>query len=600
MKELLAWKSDNPDDCGQKFSVASIPHLPKVNKESKTKTLVCHDMMGGYISDRFVQGVNGQAATGYNMRYWSNVDIFVYFSHHFVTIPPVGWINAAHKNGVTILGTFITEGEDGFLRCKYMLSSTVIWKATADKLIEVATYYGFDGWLINIENEINTEKVSDLIEFIGYLTAGMHEVDKNSLVIWYDSIVRNGTLNWQNELNHKNRAFYEACDGIFLNYLWKEENLERTRQQAHILNQVYVGIDVFGRGVYGGGGYNSAAALAKIRKFGLSAAIFAPGWVYEELGHEHFGQNHHHFWDLLKHLCESRDLDGKRGIATRFNPGCGINGENKSAEFTKKSKTWYHLNSQDTLPSCLLNNNFSLIETFSGFSLTVSPLVNKQDQSSTLVIFSTELYSEDNQIVVTTDEASKKSTFVMTTSLGPCVLKHQFADYGFAVKTITQNNMVHMCVSNETSFVVNAISVQQTESYQAISLLQMIPGSLPPQSDVIATVVLCSEVEWLKSQSSRKNFLFSCTLVFNNIPEGTCSTEVSYLLGNRQNAQPSSCMLSSLGIASVSRYRVHQLEVPNPQYGGPDCFIVFHASHLNALGQLVGKGQLKLTYCENS
>lgn len=36
--------------------------------------------------------------------HWWYVDIFVYFSHNFITIPPVGWINQAHKHGVPILG----------------------------------------------------------------------------------------------------------------------------------------------------------------------------------------------------------------------------------------------------------------------------------------------------------------------------------------------------------------------------------------------------------------------------------------------------------------------------------------------------------------
>lgn len=40
-------------------------------------------------------------------------DIFIYFSHRFVTIPPQPYINIGHQYGVKVLGNLITEWEAG-------------------------------------------------------------------------------------------------------------------------------------------------------------------------------------------------------------------------------------------------------------------------------------------------------------------------------------------------------------------------------------------------------------------------------------------------------------------------------------------------------
>lgn len=54
------------------------------------------------------------------------------------------------------------------------------------------------------------------------------------------------------------RAFFDACDGLFTNYNWKEEHLERTRKLAGSRHfDVYVGIDVFARGDVIGGGFDT-------------------------------------------------------------------------------------------------------------------------------------------------------------------------------------------------------------------------------------------------------------------------------------------------------------------------------------------------------
>ena len=51
--------------------------------------------------------------------------------------------------------------------------------------------------------------------------------------------------------------YFSLCDGIFLNYHWTRECLHQTQLvSANRSCDVYVGIDVHGRGCFGGGGYN--------------------------------------------------------------------------------------------------------------------------------------------------------------------------------------------------------------------------------------------------------------------------------------------------------------------------------------------------------
>ena len=89
--------------------------------------------------------------------------------------------------------------------------------------------------------------------------------------------------------------YFDVCDGIFLNYKWNEEFLKSTAELAgnttkvhifffvlsplshpflHILtpltgdrrDSVFVGIDIFGRGTYGGGGFSTHVAVELISK----------------------------------------------------------------------------------------------------------------------------------------------------------------------------------------------------------------------------------------------------------------------------------------------------------------------------------------------
>ncbi|KAK2112210.1 hypothetical protein P7K49_011957 [Saguinus oedipus] len=219
----------------------------------------------------FIQG--SAAQTPYAFYHWQYIDVFVYFSHHAVTIPPVGWTNAAHRQGVCVLGTFITEWNEGARLCESFLAGDErSYQAVANQLVQIAQFFRFDGWLINIENPLSLAAVGNMSPFLRYLTMQLHRQVPGGLVLWYDSVVQSGQLKWQNELNEHNRracrrgcegqclmlVFFDSCDGFFTNYNWQEEHLERMLGQAGERRaDVYVGVDVFARGNVVGGRFDS-------------------------------------------------------------------------------------------------------------------------------------------------------------------------------------------------------------------------------------------------------------------------------------------------------------------------------------------------------
>ncbi|GAA5821211.1 hypothetical protein JCM10212_006775 [Sporobolomyces blumeae] len=300
--------------------------------QQRGKLLVCHDYKGGYTEDAFERG--------YTLSWWHLIDTFIYFSHHRVSTPPPDWIRTAHRHGTSILGTLIFEwdaGRSDIVRLVVDRTAdpdaepefeTVDFRF-ADHLVDLAVERGFDGWLVNVEVELGGKQEPDgtrrgarehaqaLLVWLVYLTNEMHKRVPGSQVMWYDAVTVDGNLAWQNSVNDRNLPFFAACDSIFLNYFWRPPRIESTaavviQQDSLASSDVYFGIDVYGRGSYGGGGFESWRAFEAIERAdklpsstsdptqptatpsalsrpasSFSIALFAPGWTVEssDLGH---------------------------------------------------------------------------------------------------------------------------------------------------------------------------------------------------------------------------------------------------------------------------------------------------------------------------
>ena len=274
--ELLEWSPD-----AVPFGVDPPPPLLRLNRPAirplppgRPRVLHCHDMMGGYCPP---------ADEGYLavFRGWDAIDALIYFAHHRVGLPPQCWIDACHARGIPCLGTLITEGPAGAQD-----NATLVQRAdeVAERLTDLCAAYGFDGFLINIEAPVHSAGIPSLVDFLQLLTICCKQrVGDHALTLWYDSVdITTGGIVYQNALAPPNQPFFDACDGLFTNYWWREAELARSAELAgDRRHDVFVGIDCFARGRVPYQAGACGAGVDQVARAGLSLAVFAPGWSLE-------------------------------------------------------------------------------------------------------------------------------------------------------------------------------------------------------------------------------------------------------------------------------------------------------------------------------
>lgn len=137
------------------------------------------------------QGANN--FIGYNPTYWQYMDMIVWWggsAGEGIIIPPSAPVtDICHMNGVKVLGNVFFppttfSGNPEWVR--QMLTKEGDTYPYAEKMYEIAKYYGFDGWFLNEETKASTQE--EWAEWIKYFFKCAEEDGNNDMYIqWYDA-----------------------------------------------------------------------------------------------------------------------------------------------------------------------------------------------------------------------------------------------------------------------------------------------------------------------------------------------------------------------------------------------------------------------------
>ena len=307
--QLLEWKAEEDEDL--RFNVSTVPLAKRVdiadlepvngtqNKDTRSMAI---SIMNGSTSGNSPHGLNKAEVNAFS--YWQYVDLLVYWGgssgEGLIVAPSADVVDAGHKNGVPVIGTvFMPQAAHGG---KMEWLEDLLQKEedgsypVADKLIEVADTYGFDGWFINQETEgtdeepLTADHAVRMQEFLTYYKAQAPELE----LIYYDSMTAEGKMDWQNALTEKNTMFVQTEDGqpvaddMFLNFWWTSEKLapeELLKASAELAQEkgidpysLYAGVDLQSNG------YNTQIDWSLFEKpeggTYTSLGLYCPSWAY--------------------------------------------------------------------------------------------------------------------------------------------------------------------------------------------------------------------------------------------------------------------------------------------------------------------------------
>lgn len=362
----------------------------------RSQISVCHDFKGGYQlgQDLYPIGEYGDKLTvPYSLRFPELVDSFIYFSHHCVSVPPVGWSNYLHRYNIPVLGTLIfeqswTSGE--LFSCDS--EGTFVFVKLLTKLCNI---FKFEGYIINFETCFQSESKLAM-QFLKALTNSVELNVHCGQIIWYDSYIPSSNkVIYQNEVNALNWEAYNNSTTFMTNYMWNVDKLTNSLENVGKIgmrSKVTIGIDVWGRSMQVcGDGCTSDIALQHIKYFGTNAMLFAPAWTYEKNGASSFIENDNKFWSKIKKANHDGSDKNENKVSSWHvsEQPCGLKIKTFGTLFSTGSGSFFNLKGK-----CILENNWVQLS-------MATPLPNGEGKNRKLSINFDDAYIGGNSLSIT-------------------------------------------------------------------------------------------------------------------------------------------------------------------------------------------------------
>ena len=323
-EELLKWEPGaREDDAINRGSVALAPrrtgHLvnEKASKEAKVQAL---SNTNSKAKDH--ASVGGEEFKAYAFDYWQYLDSMVFWEG---LVPTPDVIDAGHRNGVPVYGTLFFNWSNSIADQEKFAEAL---KQDPDgsfpiarKLVDMAKYYGYDGYFIN------QETTGDLVEPLGekmrqfmlYTKEYAAKVNHPIKYSWYDAMTYNYGRYHQDGLGEYNYQFMQPegdkvpADNFFANFNWDKAKNDYTIATANWIGRnpydVFAGLEL-----QQGGSYKTKVKwndiLDENGKLRLSLGLFAPDTI-TSLGKT--GEDYHKNEDIF--------FTGYQGDPTGQKPG---------------------------------------------------------------------------------------------------------------------------------------------------------------------------------------------------------------------------------------------------------------------------------------